>query len=59
MRLPFFAVVTTHKPNQFRLDYDGFACWYTHVSTLQRLFGKSNQRQIKYSCNNRVIDILG
>jgi hypothetical protein len=45
MGLPFFTVVTAHKPNQFRLDYDGLACWYSHANTLLSLLEKINQWQ--------------
>ena len=44
-RLPLLAVVTTHKPNHLRLDYDCFACWNTHANTLQSLLAKSNEWQ--------------
>ena len=57
MDLPFLAVVTSHKPYLFGLDYDRFSRHYAHASSLKPLLIKSNQRQIKYLCNNRVIKV--
>lgn len=57
MNLPLLAVVASHKPYLFRLDYDGFRRDYAHASSLMSLLIKSKQWQLNYSCNNRVINV--